>query len=371
MTSRTPATAAMRVEQDSPADELAPAAEKQSIWKRELSFGRKAENGNAFAEPAVDAEPESVATGVPAGLEHHDGDFEPSADDSIAQAEFEPTAEPVGWWPQSPSAAAAGPSDEGDAPSTDVEYPTFSSWRPAESSHVDNEDDVESDGWQSAQAELAADEGPVDEYEAEADEIAEASETPERDSFWKRERSFGRRKSEEEPQTDEVEVELSWWSRGSDDDQVAADDRAAHADHGGAEVEQDSPADELAPAAEKQSIWKRELSFGRKAENENAFAESAVDAEPTLEPVSFEHHDGDSELNANDSIAQAAVEATAEPVGGWTQSPGAAAARPSEENEAPSSDIELPTLSWQPAEVRTSILRTTSSPTGRNPRRQM
>ena len=165
-------------EQDSPADELAPAAEKQSIWKRELSFGRKTENGNAFAEPAVDAEPESEATGVPAGSEHHDGDVEPSADDSIAQAEFEPTAEPVGWWPQSPTAAAAGPSDEGDAPSTDVEYPTFSSWRPAESSHVDNEDDVESDGSQSAQAELAADEGPVDEYEAEADEIAEASETP-------------------------------------------------------------------------------------------------------------------------------------------------------------------------------------------------
>ncbi len=151
---------AMSGEQDSRADELAPAAEKQSIWKRELSFGRKSENGNAFAEPAVDVEPESETTGVPAGSEHHDGDFEPSADDTTAQAELEPTAEPVGWWPQSPSAAAAGPSDEGDAPSTDVEYPTFSSWRPAESSHVDNEDDVESDGWQSAQAELAADERP-------------------------------------------------------------------------------------------------------------------------------------------------------------------------------------------------------------------
>ena len=48
-----------------------------------------------------------------------------------------------------------------------------------------------------------------------ADESADASETPERDSFWKRERSFGRRKSEDEPQNDEVEPELSWWSRGS------------------------------------------------------------------------------------------------------------------------------------------------------------
>ena len=60
---------------------------------------------------------------MPAGLEHQDGDVEPSADDSIAQAEFGSTAEPVGWWPQSPNAADAGPSDEDDAPSTDFEYP--------------------------------------------------------------------------------------------------------------------------------------------------------------------------------------------------------------------------------------------------------
>ena len=210
----------------------APAAEKQSIWKRELSFGAASRRtGTPLPSPRSTpsqnlwrpaCRPARSTTTVTSNR---------ARTTAIAQAELEPTAEPVGWWPQSPSAAAAGPSDEGDAPSTDVEYPTFSSWRPAESSHVDNEDDVESDGWQSAQAELAADEGPVDEYEAEADEIAEASETPERDSFWKRERSFGRRKSEEEPQTDEVEVELSWWSRGSDDDQVAADDRAAHADH--------------------------------------------------------------------------------------------------------------------------------------------
>ncbi len=68
-----------------------------------------------------------------------------------------------------------------------------------------------------------------------ADEAAEASETPERDSFWKRERSFGRRKSVDEPQNDEVEPELSWWTRRSDEDQVTAVDDVAHADHNGDE----------------------------------------------------------------------------------------------------------------------------------------
>ena len=188
-------------------------------------------------------------------------------------------------------------------------------------------------------------------------------------------RSFGRRKSGDEQQNDEVEPELSWWTCRSDEDQVTAEDDVAHADYSDGGVEEDSPADEPSPAAEKQSIWKRELSFGRKPENGNAFAEPAVDAEPesvaTGVPTGLEHHDGDFEPSADDSIAQAEFEPTAEPVGWWPQSAGAAAAGPSDEGDArrPTSSIRPSPHGGRPSR-RTSTMRTTSSPTGGSPRRQ-
>ena len=157
---------------------------------------------------------------MPVGFEQQDDDFEPSVNDSIAQAEVEPTAEPVGW-PQAPSAAAAVPFEESAEPPTDIDYPTVSSWQPAEAPNnvddVDIEADVESDWPPAAQADVAADEGPVD--EAVADEIADVPETPERDSFWRRERSFGRRKSEDEPQKDRGRgrafMVVAWVRRGA------------------------------------------------------------------------------------------------------------------------------------------------------------
>ena len=170
-----------------PQTRLAPAAEKQSIWKRELSFGRKAENENAFAESAVDAEP----TLEPVSFEHHDGDSELNANDSIAQAAVEATAEPVGGWT---TVARRGCRTAVRRERGAVERTEFStlSWQPAEASHVDIEDDVEPDWSQSAQADVAADEATVEEYEAETDERTPDAE---RQSIWKRELRFGRREA--------------------------------------------------------------------------------------------------------------------------------------------------------------------------------
>ena len=61
-----------------------------------------------------------------------------------------------------------------------------------EASHVDIEDDVEPDWPQSAQADGAADEAPVEEYEAESNERALDAK---RQSIWKRELRFGRREA--------------------------------------------------------------------------------------------------------------------------------------------------------------------------------
>ena len=97
----------------------------------------------------------------------------------------------MGGWTQSPGAAAARPSEENEAPSSETEFPTLS-WQPAEASYIDIEDDVEPDWSQSAQADVAADEAPVAEYEAETDERTPDAE---RQSIWKRELRFGRREA--------------------------------------------------------------------------------------------------------------------------------------------------------------------------------
>ena len=96
----------------------------------------------------------------------------------------------MGGWTQSPGAAAARPSEENEAPPSEIELPTLS-WQPAES-HVDIEDDVEPDWSQSAQADVAADKATVEEYEAETDERTPDAE---RQSIWKRELRFGRREA--------------------------------------------------------------------------------------------------------------------------------------------------------------------------------
>jgi type IV pilus assembly protein PilM len=225
-------------EQPAPPAAPARAPEKTSVWKKEITLGRKR------AEPKPDASPKGLP--VPAPLPA------PTKPDSVADL-LRPAVEaapPVG----TPPVAAEPPTLPPDA-------------RPAEKTSIWKKEITL--GRKRADAEPA---------------VASEATQPEKSSIWKKEITLGRKREQPEPAASAPEAaqqpeKISIWKKEITLGRKRADAESAVA----SETAQ----------PEKTSIWKKEITLGRKREepkqDERATSDVPVPAPPpTPEPVAAE-----------------------------------------------------------------------------------
>ncbi len=225
--------------------ESSPSEEPTSIWKKEISFGRKKKNG----EPPKPAEDEAVAAApevvADASGDVQGSDLEPGPEETAAEEQVwtravsfgrkhvqEPEPEPVAEEPVQVEAVA----DEAEA--------------------VADVSDPEAGPEEPVQIEAVA---------AAPEVVADADETAEEEQVWTRAVSFGRKHAEESEPVAEEPVQV----------EAVADEPEAVADASD-DAQESDPEPGPAETASEEQVWTKEVSFSRTAEPEPA---------PEIEPV--------------------------------------------------------------------------------------
>jgi type IV pilus assembly protein PilM len=213
------------------------AAEQKSFWKRERSFGRRrgSHDESDAAEAEADVDPQiaqrlDLYAPAPSRTSYETHETQETQDRDVAEPPSETIAEAPLWESEQPSEEvpvgeqAAHESPEPEFAPADEELVSFGT--PAASyDNAEVEEQV---------AVEAADTAPI---------VAEDEEIAARPSFWKRERSFGRRTvRDEEQRVEEAQVE-----------EPPAEP-----------TPKVGPVASISAGEKKAPIWKRELSIGRK-----------------------------------------------------------------------------------------------------------